>query len=470
MARRNTLQAKALRRQARREKRIDLDAPVDLLGTIRLLHTYLDASLCKTVFGEVRTTQRQRKWTLAMLAEFWTEVILRAPKSLTQALEKARAGFPGRAPIEASSESFFQRCKSLKWEFFDALFREFSDRILDVAPATFAPEFHHLRERFPEMWAIDGSRLDAVRHRLKILWNVRSVILPGCISVAYDLFRGIPRRLMFDPNAATAEMERTDRLIPDIPEKTLLVGDRLYASVALFQDLTERNVWGVFRLNGVLSMKKEELLSRVSFQGGILEDWLVEVGSGQTAPKQTLRYIRFKKKGVVHELLTNVLYPQWLSAKDAIGLYPLRWNIERMFYDLKEVLNLHRFYAGNPNAVAMQVYAAALVYTAMRVSQSHIAQKINICPSLISTEKFFPRTAAAFATLNGIEIGFNMMKEANPNKKLVTPKLTGRPFVTVRLRDILVEKRSGVRRRRRFCKARKRWKSFFHVSGGRKLC
>ncbi len=38
--------------------------------------------------------------------------------------------------------------------------------------------------------------------------------------------------------------------------------------------------------------------------------------------------------------------------------------MERLFFDLKEVLNLHRFYTSSPNGVAMQVYAAALVHTA----------------------------------------------------------------------------------------------------------
>ena len=40
---------------------------------------------------------------------------------------------------------------------------------------------------------------------------------------------------------------------------------------------------------------------------------------------------------------------------------------------------------------------------------------------------------------------------------------------TVPLAAILVERRQGPRRRRRFCAARRRWKSLAHVPGGRQL-
>jgi hypothetical protein len=66
-----------------------------------------------------------------------------------------------------------------------------------------------------------------------------------------------------------------------------------------------------------------------------------------------------------------------------------------MFFDLKEVLNLNRLYAANPNAVAMQVYAAAIVYNAMRVAQSEGAAQVGVPSRKISPAKFFPKLAVA---------------------------------------------------------------------------
>lgn len=456
-------------RRAPAEKRTSVR--IDLLAPIALLHEVLTESLCELVFATTRVAERVREWTLYSLAGFWAAVILRAPASLTQAIEEALRGEGmGWPTIPATSrQAFFERCKDLRWEFFANLFKSFLSGILPKAKAIFCSELASLRDRFPEVWALDGSRLDAVAHRLKILWDVRSVVLPGCLEVAYDLFRGIPRILHFDPDAAKAESKRVFEILAAIPKGVLLLGDRLYASVALFEQLTLRHLWGVFRRNATLSLRKVKRLRRAKKGGEIIEDWLVDAGCGKTTPVQRLRWIRLRRHSVWYELLTNVLDPQRLSADEAIALYPCRWTIERLFFDLKEVLNLHCFYAANPNAVAMQVYAAALVYTAMRVAQAISADQVGVTPDSISTAKFFPRVAAAYSTWVGAQIGVRQVEKLNPDVRLRKPNWRKHAFASVPLADVLVEPRKGQRRKRRYCKARKHWKSFAHYPRGRKL-
>jgi hypothetical protein len=105
---------------------------------------------------------------------------------------------------------------------------------------------------------------------------------------------------------------------------------------------------------------------------------LVECGKPNEAIQ--LRLIRVRKGKKLYEGLTNLLDRARLSAADVVALYPKRWNIERLFYDLKVVLNLKRFYAANPNAVAMQVYAAVMVHAAFRFAQGKIAADAEIPP------------------------------------------------------------------------------------------
>ena len=71
---------------------------------------------------------------------------------------------------------------------------------------------------------------------------------------------------------------------------------------------------------------------------------------------------------------------------------------------LKEVLNLNRIYAANPNAVAMQVYAAALVYNAMRVAQAEAAAAVGLAPEQLSPAKLYPRLAAACHVYLGAQL------------------------------------------------------------------
>jgi hypothetical protein len=124
---------------------------VSLAGTVELLHTHLTAALCHTVFQRVRDRERQRRWTLAALAQFWTTVILTAPRSLTQALQEGGMMFPALGPAARTSpEAFFQRAERLRPHFFQALYEAFIAQLLADARPLYAAAVIGLRERFPE--------------------------------------------------------------------------------------------------------------------------------------------------------------------------------------------------------------------------------------------------------------------------------------------------------------------------------
>jgi hypothetical protein len=111
-----------------------LEQRIELLDTVELLHDYLTKSLCQTVFQQTRTTERERQWSLHTLASFWTKVILRAPQSLTQALQEAALGNgSGWPPVGASPEAFCQRCQNLDWRFFANLHAAFVTQVLPQA-------------------------------------------------------------------------------------------------------------------------------------------------------------------------------------------------------------------------------------------------------------------------------------------------------------------------------------------------
>jgi hypothetical protein len=443
-----------------------------LTRTLEILKEHATAAICDAAFHTVRTTERQRRWSLTALVQFWTAVILRAPPSLSHALTEMRDGREPLAPkIQATDESFFERCRDFSWKFFREVFVRFIEGLIGIAKPRFCAPLAGVRERFTDVVLIDGSRVAAIAHKLKILWNERAVVLPGCLLVVYDLFRGIPRILEFSVDAAAGELTRAKAVLTRVKRDTLIVGDRLYAMGAYFEELRQKRLWGLFRRNRRMGLQRlgQKPLRKKRWKGGLLTEWLVKAGSGVTAPVQRLRLIRWQSGRTVHELLTNVLDSKRLTAEEAMDLYPWRWRIERMFYDLKEVLNLNRVYAANPNAVGMQVYAAAMVYAAMRVAQGEVAGQCEIEPEEISPAKFVPKMAAACHDFTIAEYTVEEMIRMNPGKKLRRPRWKGRRFTTISLDDILVRERNGERRRRRFCKARRQWKSITHVRGGSEL-
>jgi hypothetical protein len=441
---------------------------INLLRVVDLLQEHITPALCRAVFGAVRKTERQRVWTLEALIQFWTAVVLRAPTALTQALADSLEGRDPTFPrIKASPEAFFQRCRDLRPAFFAEVFQRFTARLLTAVPARYAHEVAAVQARFAAIVIFDGSGLAPIAHRLKLLRKERAVVLPGSMLAVYDLGRGLCRHLRFSADAAANELPRATSVLAALPRDTLVLGDRLYGTAMFFAALRAHQCWGVIRYNRVLHLHKIARVRKRRIHGGLLEEWTVLAGSGQSAPQQPLRYIRWRRGGRRYQLLTNVLAPTRLSAEEALDLYPYRWRVERMFFDLKEVLNLNRLYAANPNAVAMQVYAAAMVYNALRVAQSDGAAQIGWAPEQLSPAKFYPKVATAtYLYLHRQQ----WEHEIRTRYRHLHLRVLGRRRCWVRTPPlpVQVEPRAENRRARRFCRARRLWKSFAHVPGGRR--
>ena len=109
------------------ERQID----IHLAPTVELIHKHLTEALCNEVFRDVRTTERQRKWSLFGLGRFWLDVVLEPPPSLSQVLERTRRGDPrGLLPeVAASPEAFFEKCKGFSSAFFTSSFMSMPGRL-----------------------------------------------------------------------------------------------------------------------------------------------------------------------------------------------------------------------------------------------------------------------------------------------------------------------------------------------------
>ncbi len=424
---------------------------VNLLGTVRVIHEHLTEALGEQAFAAERTDERRRVWTVHLMALFWTAVILRAPESLRQALDEAFVGAGGYPLAKASKQGFFKRANGMRWKFFRRLFDDFAASVLEGCEPAFEKELRLSLPAFTGVWIVDGSRLDQIAHRLKILWKERAAVLPGSVIALYDLFRGVARRLEFSENAAAAEVPALRGLLGSIPRGTLLLGDSAYCSHRLFAELSALGISALVRCTESISVERVELLSRAEDGKDVVEDWIVLVGTPQRpAQRQRVRMIEKRRKGKeTLRLLTTVLDPKLLPAAAALGLYKERWSVERLFYDLKEVIDLHSFYAGNANAVAMQVYAAAIVHTAMRVAQAGIAKEAGLEPERLSVQKLFPRVAAASSAFVASQQAFVATEAANPGLSLREPVWDAQPWASAPLKSLLVEARSPRRRKRR---------------------
>jgi len=133
------------------------------------------------------------------------------------------------------------------------------------------------------------------------------------------------------------------------------VGDRWYGVGACCAALRERGLGGLWRRNGPQSWRGRRALSQTSLAGGTAGDTLLEIQGNKASPTQTLRWRRGRQGREQWERWPNVLEPKRVSLREALRWSPWRWQGERLFFDLTEVVHVHRFSTGRPHGVARQV-------------------------------------------------------------------------------------------------------------------
>ena len=358
---------------------------------LSIVWKYLTASLCQEVFAATRERERQRKWTLFALVWFWISLLQSRYGSQTRALLEARAGSALFPPVDATPEAFFQKVQNVRPAFFQNVFRAYTERLRAEAPSAFERELPLDRKVFPEVYAVDGSRLEKVARMLKVARKTTKAILPGSMEAVYDLRRGLLHELYFDPDGCVGEITMFEKVLPSIPRGALILNDRYYAKPKIWQQVAEQGVWMISRHNR--TVKKRRVAVNGEFRGSALsfDDWLVEMGGSQagTAPVK-LRWVRLWGPGFDYTLLTNVLEPERLTPVQLMAAYRRRWSVERMYLAMKDVLELNSLYNCSPPAVGQQVYATAILYNTLRVSQGQIAATADIAPELLSVDKLFP--------------------------------------------------------------------------------
>lgn len=204
---------------------------------------YLTEGMCQEVFELTRDRERQRKWTLFALLKTWIGLLLTDLSSQTEAIEEACGkGHPLFPLVEASPESFFQRIQSLRPAFFQNVFTRFTGLLRDEFPQNFQQDLEISTTEFPEIYAVDGSRLAKVGRLLKIAQKITKAIIPGSMEAVYDLRRGCLHNLWFDPDGAKSEMAMFAQVLPSIGPGSLIVNDRYYSKPVIWRDLAERKI------------------------------------------------------------------------------------------------------------------------------------------------------------------------------------------------------------------------------------
>jgi hypothetical protein len=172
-------------------------------------------------------------------------------------------------------------------------------------------------------------------------------------------------------------------------------------------------------------------------------------------------------------LVTNVLDPKLLSPEQLLAFYRRRWSVERMYLALKDILDLNHLFNASPAAVGQQVYTTVILYNALRVSQARIADTAGIAPEQLSPDKLFPTLVDHYVRAIDLLVSADLLAGRKlrqvPDISEFVLKLDVFPWLRIRIRDHLLEKRSERRRKRRYCKGRSKATSYGNMKGTKGL-
>jgi hypothetical protein len=442
---------------------------------LAVIWKYLTAVLCEQVFAATRIAERRRKWTLYMMIWFWIALLQSRYTSQTRALLEVKEGSAPLFPrVNATPEAFFEKVKDTRPEFFRNLFHAFTMQLKSVAQPCFETELAIDAKVFAHMYVLDGSRLAKVARKLKVAQAVTKAIIPGSMEAVYDMRCGLLHDLYFDPDGCVGEMKMVEQILDSMEKGSLISGDRFYAKPVVWRALEKRNLYMVTRYNKTVGKRRVAVVSRFRSSALSFDDYLVDMGGSKpgTDPVR-LRWVQIWGRGFKYTLLTNVLDPKRLTPQQLLAMYRRRWSVERMYLAMKEVLNLNHLYNCSPGAVGQQVYATAILYNALRLSQGQIADAAGIAPEVLSPDKLFPTLIEHYIKATELLAAADVIAKKEhrraPDLTHADLKLDMFPWLRIRIRDNLLEKRSERRRRRRYCKGRARATSYKHVPGAKKL-
>jgi hypothetical protein len=249
-----------------------------------------------------------------------------------------------------------------------------------------------------EVFALDGSALDAVARKLPALRGVPKGderLLPGKVGGLYDVRRQQWWRVQY-----TAEPHENDKvaapaMVRDLPRGSLILADLGYFGFRWFDDLTDAGYWWVSRLRKKTSYD----IRHVFYQDAYILDALIWLGAYRAdRAAHTVRLVTVRLGDRSYSYITNVLEPSRLTAVDMVRLYARRWDIELAINLVKTHLNLHLWWSAKTTVILQQIWAVLIIAQIIQALHLEIAGLAGVDPDEVSVAlliQYLPQLAKA---------------------------------------------------------------------------
>lgn len=281
----------------------------------------------------------------------------------------AKKLFRVRGLLPARRNTFSNANRTRDPDVAEKLFWEMYGRLRSLAPKFVHPKHRGRLARFRlrRIVALDSTVLQLTHKAIDWAKHRRRKAVAK-LHMLCDVASRLPVFACLTP-AKVADCRRMMVLCAHLVAGDIVVVDRAYLDFASLAELDRREVFYVVRekkrmLHEVVRRVPKRLLPK-----NVLSDERIRptgVRPSKVHP-QALRRIRARVEvdGKKQEMVFLTNNFEW-SAATVAELYRARWQVELLFKELKQTLQLKDFYGENANAVAWQVWTAMLVHLLLR--------------------------------------------------------------------------------------------------------
>jgi hypothetical protein len=298
-----------------------------------------------------------------------------------------REDFLWSPQINVSQQALSKRFLTLPAELFKRVFMDILPLLKRRALERTRPQPESItlaRNNFDEVFAVDGSTLEALFRKLKSLEDVAAGTLAGKICTVIDLVTRFPVQCWEHKDPLAHDTNFINEIKSFAKAGTLWIFDRGFYDFIFFKDLIDQGVAWITRIKSNTKYKVKIVL----LDSPHVRDQIILL-TGKEGCFHPLRLVEVRFGKTWYKYLTSITDPSILSAVAVADIYRRRWRIEESFMIIKRLLGLSYLWTGSENGVMLQVWATWLFYSILIDLGDAVAEELNVPFDRISLEMTF---------------------------------------------------------------------------------
>ena len=328
---------------------------------------------------------RERTLTLPVMVAVVISFVWRQLASVSETLRVLETeGLLWTEPTHVSQQAMSERLRTFPAELFRRVLHDVLPVMQDKWRERSRPvpeEIAWALEHYDQVWAADGSTLDALVRRVGLLRDLPDHPLAGRMMGLLDVTSRLPVHLWYTEDDQAHDQRFWEQILPVLPSKTLLLLDLGFTNYKAYAQLMAQQVTFITRCKSNAAYQVQQVLHKSAH----LHDTIVLLGQDQLP----VRLVEVEYKGKWYQYLTSELDPERLPPLYVVALYWQRWRIEDAYKTVKRLLGLAYFWVGSENGVALQLWATWLMYAILVDLTDDVADTLSVPFNQVSLEMVY---------------------------------------------------------------------------------